>query len=393
MTRSFSPKRTLILGSGPFLLSLLAEIRARPRCEFRVVGVVTTRAAKEAQFGGFPVLGGVDQLYQVICQQDPQVIIVGLPGPADRWYDDQLLSARVSRNVRVEHAEEVYERLTGKLPIEVLPPGEVIYSDHFRPRPLTGVATRLLSIGVATTGLLALAPVMLLIALLIKLDSRGAVFFVQERSGLAGQRFKLLKFRTMKDGDRLESEWEEDNAHRITSVGRWLRKFRLDELPQFLNILKGDMNLVGPRPHPVSNFELLVLASRNAPESGIQIPFYSIRSNIRPGITGWAQVRYRYANNLDEEMEKLRFDLYYLKHYSLWLDLRIIFETFSIVLTGHRRQANQLQEDQSPENRTRTNTTQGKQPDSPVSSATSPDRAEPRHVLSGQDPASEHANI
>ena len=121
---------------------------------------------------------------------------------------------------------------------------------------------------------------------------------------------------------------------RITRVGLWLRRFRLDELPQFVNVLRGDMDLVGPRPHPFSNFSLFVTVLRNSPECGEQIPYYSIRSMARPGITGWAQVRYRYANNLEEEIEKMRYDLYYVKHRSLWLDLRILADTVKTVLGG-----------------------------------------------------------
>jgi lipopolysaccharide/colanic/teichoic acid biosynthesis glycosyltransferase len=113
------------------------------------------------------------------------------------------------------------------------------------------------------------------------------------------------------------SEWANDNSDRITRVGKWLRKFRLDELPQFVNIIRGDMNLVGPRPHPVSNIELF----------GEEIPYYSLRAVVRPGITGWAQVRLGYANNLEEETEKMRYDLYYIKRLSFWLDLRILFDT------------------------------------------------------------------
>jgi lipopolysaccharide/colanic/teichoic acid biosynthesis glycosyltransferase len=115
-------------------------------------------------------------------------------------------------------------------------------------------------------------------------------------------------------------------------VGRWLRRFRLDEIPQLVNILKGDMNLVGPRPHPVSNMPLFILVMRNAPSCGEPIPYYALRWMVRPGITGWAQVRYRYANDLEEEVEKMRHDLYYVKHMSLWLDLRILFETVKTVL-------------------------------------------------------------
>jgi lipopolysaccharide/colanic/teichoic acid biosynthesis glycosyltransferase len=120
------------------------------------------------------------------------------------------------------------------------------------------------------------------------------------------------------------SEWVGDNETRITTVGWLLRKFRLDELPQFLNILRGDMNLVGPRPHPVTNFQLFVE----------RIPYYGLRATVRPGVTGWAQIRYGYANNLEEETEKMRYDLYYIKRLSLWFDLRILFDTVKVMLLG-----------------------------------------------------------
>ncbi|MGH9365223.1 MAG: sugar transferase, partial [Thermoanaerobaculia bacterium] len=149
-----------------------------------------------------------------------------------------------------------------------------------------------------------------------------------ERVGLFGRSFKLLKFRTMYPVDGNTSEWASDNSDRITGVGSWLRRFRLDELPQFINILFGDMNLVGPRPHPVSNVDLLAS----------NIPYYNLRAVVRPGVTGWAQIRYGYANNLEEETEKMRYDLYYIKHLSLWLDLRILLDTVKIVLFGRGAQ-------------------------------------------------------
>src|SRR5204863_2917348 len=140
----------------------------------------------------------------------------------------------------------------------------------------------------------------------VKLDTRGPAFFVQARVGLHGRSFKLIKFRTMRPAEGRTSEWARDNSARMTPLGKWLRKFRLDELPQFLNVLRGDLNLVGPRPHPVSNFEHFME----------HIPFYAVRSVARPGVTGWAQIRYGYANDLVEETEKMRYDLYYIKHLS-----------------------------------------------------------------------------
>jgi lipopolysaccharide/colanic/teichoic acid biosynthesis glycosyltransferase len=194
--------------------------------------------------------------------------------------------------------------------------------------------SRVLSVTAAVVGLVVFAPLMAAIAVAIRLDSPGPVLFVHERVGLRGRRFNLLKFRTMRDVDGDHSEWACDNGDRITRVGRFLRRFRLDELPQFFNILRGEMDLVGPRPHPATNFSLFGTVLRNSPECGEQIPYYSLRSMTRPGITGWAQVRYQYANNLEEEIEKMRYDLYYVKHRTLWLDLRILLDTVKTVLAG-----------------------------------------------------------
>jgi lipopolysaccharide/colanic/teichoic acid biosynthesis glycosyltransferase len=223
--------------------------------------------------------------------------------------------------------------------MDSLTPSRLIFSKHFRPSAVPLAAGRAMSLLAVAVGLVAVAPLLCLIALAIKLDSRGSVFFVQDRVGVGGRAFKFLKFRTMHPARESRSEWACDNDDRITRVGRWLRRFRLDELPQLINVLRGDMNLVGPRPHPRSNFELFALVARNAPECGEQIPYYSLRSMIRPGITGWAQVRYRYANDLDEEMEKMRYDLYYVKHLSVWLDLRILFETVKVVILGNGAEA------------------------------------------------------
>jgi len=149
----------------------------------------------------------------------------------------------------------------------------------------------------------------------------------------------MLKFRTMRQVEQESSAWAGDNGYRITHVGTWLRKFRLDELPQFVNILLGDMNLVGPRPHPATNFHLFAA----------NIPQYELRLAVRPGVTGWAQTRYLYANNLEQETEKFRYDLYYIKNMSTWLDLRILFDTIKVVLLGHRSDVTLLLSDPTRE--------------------------------------------
>ncbi len=328
-------RRTLVIGTGTYAQTIISELNGHPDCAYQLIGIVSEQTELKNNYQGFPLLGAIEDLRQLIESHNPARIIVALSRNYRSYADHQLLEAKVCKNITIEDAETVFERLTGKIPIELLAPQSVIFSNDFEPAQLSVFVARMLSLLLAVMAIALLAPLMLLVAILIKLESQGPVLFVQDRVGLAGKQFKLLKFRTMHPSVEKTSEWAADNDHRITRVGRWLRKFRLDELPQFFNVLFNDMNLVGPRPHPASNFELFMLVSRNIAECGMQIPFYSLRLKVRPGITGWAQVRYQYANNLNEEIEKLKFDLFYIKHYSLWLDARILLETIGIVIRGH----------------------------------------------------------
>ncbi len=225
----------------------------------------------------------------------------------------------------VEDATDFYETVTGKIAIEALRPSMLILAKGFRNHGAPEINARVVSMLAAAIGFVLCLPLLLIIAIAIKLDSRGSILFVQERAGRNGKPFGLLKFRTMHPADGTpHSEWVTDNLHRITRLGRWLRRFRLDELPQLVNVLRGDMNMIGPRPHPVGNHAIFME----------QIAYYGLRSTVRPGVTGWAQVRYGYANNLEEETEKMRYDLFYIKNRSLWLDYRILFETVGIMVFG-----------------------------------------------------------
>jgi len=328
-------ERVLILGASPLTRQVIDEIERWPDLGYVVVGVVDDAV----------------NLGRVIEATRPDRIVVALAERRGRLPLYPLLESR-ARGILVEDAVETYERLTGKLALEALRPSSVLFSSYFQPSPLQLALSRAFSLLASVIGLIVLAPALGLIALLIKLDSRGPLFFIQARVGLGGRSFMLIKFRTMHPSSRATSEWELDNCDRITRLGRWLRRFRLDELPQLANVLRGDMNLVGPRPHPVTNLELMILAVRNLSEvSGDAIPYYSLRCSVRPGITGWAQVNHGYANTLEEEMEKVRYDFYYLKHVSFWLDLQILFETVKIVFSGHgaasanvRRQARRRRE-------------------------------------------------
>jgi len=307
------------MGSGALARQLVEAIEARPDRGQRVVRIVDDADLRE--------------LGEIVEHARPDRVIVALASRRGRMPLKTLLDLRVC-GIVVEDGADYFEQLTGKVPIEAVTPASFIFGGDSRPRRTDPAMSWSLSRPFALVGLVVLAPLLALIALAIKLDSPGPVFFIQPRVGRGGRPFKLIKFRTMRPPTGKTSEWVRDNHSRLTRVGRWLRRFRLDELPQLVNVVIGDMNLVGPRPHPVSNLPLLVLVARNTPECGEQIPFYALRSLVRPGLTGWAQVRYQYANDLEEEIEKMRYDLYYIKHRSFWLDLRILLETVKIVICG-----------------------------------------------------------
>lgn len=309
--------RLLIVGTDVLARRLMEQLERRP--DWQCI-------ATDAEEGS--------SLDEIIEGVQPHRIAVALNGRGRRLPVRELLTARVCRGIPIHDCVDLYERVGGKLAIETLPSSHLICSDGFLRSRAAEAARRGVHVLIAALGLIVSAPLFMLVALAIRLDSGGPVLFRQRRLGLNGKPFVLLKFRTMYPAPLPTSEWERDNRHRVTRVGKWLRKCWLDELPQLVNVLRGDMNLVGPRPHPVSNLELFVLVSRNAPECGEPIPYYSLRCMVRPGVTGWAQVRYGYANDLDEEIEKLRYDLYYIKHRSLWFDLRILMETLRVILSG-----------------------------------------------------------
>ncbi len=328
-------ERILVLGLTPLAERLVEEIAAQRSGRLVVLAVVEERTTGTLRLKGCPVVGPFRRLPEIVAELQPHRIVVALAERRGRTPIRALLESCIPRGVIVEEAAEVYERLTGKLAIEALTPTSIVYSRRFRPSRVHGALARAISVPVALVGLFALSPLIALIACAIKLDSAGPVLFVQLRAGVNGRPFRLLKFRTMHVTSAPRSEWAGDNGHCVTRVGRWLRAVRLDELPQFVNILRGEMNLVGPRPHPQTNLDLFTLVSRNLSElTGTAIGYYTLRCMVPPGLTGWAQVRYGYANNLEQEIEKLRFDLYYVKNASLWLDLRILLETFKVMICG-----------------------------------------------------------
>lgn len=236
----------------------------------------------------------------------------------------ELLDMRYKGMV-IDDANALIERLDGKLPLEGLIPSSLIFSDGFKISAGKLLVRRLVSIGISLTGLLLCLPFIPFIMLAVRLSSPGPIFFTQTRVGRHGQPFTLVKFRTMRtDAEAAGAVWATTNDPRVTRVGKFLRSSRLDEIPQLWNVLKGDMSFVGPRPERPEFVGWLAK----------EIPFYELRHMIRPGLTGWAQVRYQYGANLEESKRKLEYDLYYVKHLSLGLDLLIMFETVKIIMLG-----------------------------------------------------------
>jgi sugar transferase (PEP-CTERM system associated) len=226
--------------------------------------------------------------------------------------------------VRVEDATTTYERMTGKILIDDLRPSWLIFSDGFRVSWLTRFMKRAIDVTLALVVLVLAMPLMLLTALLVLLQDGRPVLYRQERVGENGRGFVLSKFRSMrKDAEKSGTPiWAKDGDDRITTVGRVIRKTRLDELPQLWNVIRGDMSFVGPRPERPFFVEQL----------SQDIPFYQQRHVVKPGLTGWAQVKYRYGSSQEDAMEKLRYDLYYIKHLSVIFDLTIVFDTVKVVL-------------------------------------------------------------
>lgn len=326
-------ENVLVLGRTELACAVIAELKKRSR--YRVLDVADSDAPNRIPTDRGSFLTLADPFRKGSVQ--PHRIVVALGERRGRVPTEALLQAK-QKGIVIEDALDVYERLTGKLALDRLYPSHLIYSDELGRSPTQSAIQRVISVVLSAIGIVLTVPLLAAIALLVKLDSPGPVLFVQERSGKDGHQFLLLKFRTMHPDTTRASEWVRDNGDRITRVGRWLRKFRLDEIPQLFNVLLGDMNLIGPRPHPVSNSTLFME----------HIPFYAFRSMVLPGITGWAQVRYGYANSLEEETEKMCYDLYYIKYASLWMDVQILLRTIKVVMLGQENKQASPDQVQAP---------------------------------------------
>ena len=319
-------ERILIVGAGSAAVEVGREILQRKQLGYRLVGFLDRTPERVGVSILNPsVLGTYDELVR-ICERErvDRVLVCVKDRREGNLPTQELLQARVS-GIEVEDGASFWERLTGKIPVREITPSWFIFGPGFRQPALTLAVKRAIDVVVAAIGIVLTAPLMLLTALAIKLDSPGPVFFRQERVGLGGKTFTLVKFRSMRtDAEKDGPKWAAANDDRVTRVGRFIRKTRLDELPQFWNVLVGDMSLVGPRPERPVFVQLLSKS----------VPFYDTRHVVRPGVTGWAQVKYRYGASEEDALQKLQYDLYYIKHLSIWRDLLVMFDTAKVMLLG-----------------------------------------------------------
>ncbi|MDY6849181.1 MAG: TIGR03013 family XrtA/PEP-CTERM system glycosyltransferase [Geoalkalibacter sp.] len=315
-------QKIVILGNGT-LGKQIEDLIPRERNNFVFAGYI--KAAAEGPMGPDKnVVGTMDNIFETVSRIKPNKIIVSLAERRGVLPVKEILKCKLS-GIEVIDAMNFYERLTGKLLVENINPSWFIFSSGFRVTRFMCFYKRVLDVALSLTGIILAAPLMPLIALAVRLDSPGPVFFRQERVGKGEQPFTLIKFRTMRnDAEKNGAVWACKDDPRVTKVGHILRKTRLDEIPQLFNVLKGDMSFVGPRPERPEFVETLKE----------KIPYYSKRHFVKPGVTGWAQVRYPYGASVEDSLEKLRYDLYYIKNFSIFLDILIILETIKVVLFG-----------------------------------------------------------
>ena len=317
-------ERLLIVGTGLTARTLAQQIGRQQDFAYRLIGFVE-ESDETSMIRQHDVLGSAEDIDRIVATRHVDRIVVGLSDRRGRLPIEQLLRAKMS-GVRVEDATTTYERLTGKILLDGLKPSWLIFSDGFRASRITRFVKRMLDLSFSIILAIVSLPFMALTALAIRLDSPGPLLYSQERVGENGAVFKIFKFRSMRTDAELAGKpvWARDNDDRITRTGRFIRKSRLDELPQLWNIMRGDMSFVGPRPE--RPFFVDQLAN--------EIPFYLQRHAVKPGLTGWAQVKYQYGSTVEDAMEKLRYDLYYIKHLSIIFDLTIVLDTVKVILFG-----------------------------------------------------------
>ncbi|HKE58534.1 MAG TPA: TIGR03013 family XrtA/PEP-CTERM system glycosyltransferase [Pyrinomonadaceae bacterium] len=323
-------ERILIVGSGNLAVEVAREVLTRPDAGYRIVGFVGTDSELLGKSLINPrVIGLTEELEDVVQREDIDRIVVAMGERRGQLPTDRLLRLSLAGEVSIEEGATFYERVTGRVSLNMMRPSWLIFTGRGRQARVEAFIRSTLHRLVALIGAIVSLPIAILTAILIKLDSRGPIFYKQERVGKNGRHFVLAKFRSMRvDAEKSGPVWASKGDDRTTRVGRVIRKIRVDEIPQFWNILKGEMSFVGPRP------ERPHFVAQLAEE----IPYYEQRHLITPGLTGWAQIKYPYGASVEDARQKLQYDLFYIKNHSLVLDAIILFETIKIILFGRGAQ-------------------------------------------------------
>jgi sugar transferase (PEP-CTERM system associated) len=319
-----SRDRLLLVGTSEAAVKLARELYDRRELGVEIVGFIDPDPDRV----GAPVInpgviGTIADIPRIVRERSVDEVVVSLSDARGKLPMDTLLDMKLE-GVSFEHLASVYEKYTGKIAVENLRPSWLIFSPGFKKGRFLRVAKRALDVGVAGAGLLLAAPVIVLVAIAVKWTSPGPALYRQERVGLRGRTFRVIKFRSMRqDAEKnTGAVWATKGDSRVTPIGAFLRRTRLDEIPQLWNVLKGDMSFVGPRPERP---EFVASLTQD-------IPFYGQRHTVRPGLTGWAQIRYTYGASIEDALEKLQYDLFYIKNMSIALDLFIIVNTVKTVV-------------------------------------------------------------
>ena len=323
-------ERILIIGSGDLAVEVAREVLNRPDAGYRIVGFVGTDSELLGKSLINPrVIGLTEQLEEVVSREAIDRIVVAMSERRGQLPTQRLLHLSLAGQVSIEEGATFNERLTGRVALNMIRPSWLIFNGRGRQTKVASILRSVVHRLAALIGAILSLPIMIVTAILIKLESRGPILYTQERVGRNGKTFVLAKFRSMKvDAEQDGPVWASKHDDRTTRVGRIIRKIRVDEIPQFWNILRGEMAFVGPRPE----------RPHFVAQLAEQIPYYEQRHLIAPGLTGWAQIKYPYGSSIEDARHKLEYDLFYIKNHTLLFDMIILFETLKIILFGRGAQ-------------------------------------------------------
>ncbi len=326
--RALRRSRLLFLGWSPLASEIVDRLAERPEMGLQVVGYLAEGAAG-LDSASVPLLGELSDIRRLAGEIKPDRIVVGMPERRGVMPVQDLLELRFS-GIIIEEAQTLFENAFGRVPTKSLRPSQLIFTAELGPQPSRVAFQALYNFAIALGLVLVTSPLMLLTALVVLLTSSGPVLFRQQRVGRSGHVFTLYKFRSMYRNAEAGTGavWATRDDPRITPAGRWLRKLRLDELPQLFNVLRGEMSIAGPRPERPEFVEVL----------SEQIPYYRQRLCVKPGITGWAQINHKYGDTLEDTIVKLEYDLYYIKNLAFSLDAYIMFQTMKVMLLSRGAQ-------------------------------------------------------